>query len=56
MKSLLKSKICGTHEQCTSALFTEEKSKDVVEGKKKKKGRKTHKRAKHKRAVYPNRY
>ena len=47
MKKLLKNEICGT-------LNTEEKSKHAAQ-EKKKKGRKTHKRAKCKRAVYPNR-
>ena len=40
MKKLLKSKVCGTHEQCTDALFTAKKSKHVA-GKKKKKERNT---------------
>ena len=48
MKKLLKNEICGT-------LNTEEKSKHAAQVKKKKKGRKTRKRAKCKRAVYPNR-
>ena len=47
MKKLLKSEMCGT-------LNTEEKSKHAAQ-EKKKKGRKTRKRIKRKRAVYPNR-
>ena len=47
MKKLLKSEMCGT-------LNTEEKSKHAAQ-EKKKKGRKTRKRVKRKRAVYPNR-
>ena len=43
MKKLLKSEMCGT-------LNTEEKSKHAAQ-----KGRKTRKRVKRKRAVYPNR-
>ena len=39
MKKLLRSEICGTREQCTGALFTKEKSKHAVEGKKKKEGK-----------------
>ena len=39
MKKLLKSEVCGIREQCTSALFTAEKSKHAA-GKKKKKGKK----------------
>ena len=39
MKKLLKNEVCGTHEQCTGALFTAEKSKHAA-GKKKKKGKK----------------
>ena len=54
MKKLLRSEICGTREQCTGALFTKEKSKHAAEGKKK--GRKTRKCTKRKRAVYPNGY
>ena len=55
MKKLLRSEICGTREQCTGALFTKEKSKHTAEGKKKK-GRKTRKCTKCKRAVYRNGY
>ena len=39
MKKLLKSEVFGTHEQCTGALFTAEKSKHAV-GKKKRKKKK----------------
>ena len=35
MKKLLKIVICGTHEQCTDALFSVEKSNVAVERKKK---------------------
>ena len=40
MKKLLKSKICGTREQCIGALFSVEKSKHVAGKKKKKKEKK----------------
>ena len=40
MKKLLKSEVCGIREQCTSALFTAEKSKHAA-GKKKKKRKET---------------
>ena len=40
MKKLLKSEVCGIREQCTSALFTAEKSKHAAGKKKKKKGKK----------------
>ena len=39
IKNLLKSKVCGTREQCTGILFTAEKSKHAV-GKEKKKTKK----------------
>ena len=39
MKKLLKNEVCGTHEQCTGALFTAEKSKHAARKKKKKKER-----------------
>ena len=39
MKKLLKSEVCGTHEQCTGALFTVEKSKRAVGGEKKREER-----------------
>ena len=37
MKNLLESEVCGTHEQCTGALFTAKKSKHAAREKKKKK-------------------
>ena len=40
MKNLLESEVCGTHEQCTGALFTAKKSKHAAREKKKKKERK----------------
>ena len=39
MKKLLKSEVCEIREQCTSALFTAEKSKHAAGKKKKKKER-----------------
>ena len=42
MKKLLKSGVCESYEQCTSALFTGEKS-TITAGKKKKKKEKTRK-------------
>ena len=37
MKKLIKSGVCGTHEQCIYALFTKDWSTVVVEEKKKRK-------------------
>ena len=37
MKKLIKSEVCGTREQCTSALFMGEKSKVLAKKQKKKK-------------------
>ena len=37
MKKLIKSGVCGTHEQCIYALFTKDWSTVAVEEKKKKK-------------------
>ena len=37
MKKLIKSGVCGTHEQCISALFTGDGSTVAAEKKKKKK-------------------
>ena len=39
MKKLIKSGVCGTHEQCIYALFTKDRSTVAAEGKKKKKKR-----------------
>ena len=36
MKKLLKSEVCGSHEQCTSALFTGESSTIAAKKKKEK--------------------
>ena len=37
MKKLIKSRVCGTHEQCIYALFTKDRSTVAAEEKKKKK-------------------
>ena len=37
MKKLIKSEVCGTHEQCIYALFTKDRSTVAAEEKKKKK-------------------
>ena len=39
MKKLIKSGVCGTHEQCIYALFTKDRSTIAAEEKKKKKKR-----------------
>ena len=39
MKKLIKSGVCGTHEQCIYALFTKDRSTVAAEEKKKKKRR-----------------
>ena len=41
MKKLIKSGVCGTHEQCIYALFTKDRSTVAAEEKKKKKKEKT---------------
>ena len=40
MKKLIKSRVCEVREQCTNALFTEERSTIAAEKKKKKKKKK----------------
>ena len=40
MKKLLKSRVCGSREQCTGALFTGEKSTTAVGKKRREKTRK----------------